>query len=101
MTHGPQLLNSVGTTRDSKVYLIYMALQNETADQPVIQPQFIGHRVASGNHDSIDAILYEYLMAGNGLILRARRHEFTACCPLVRARSRVCRIHLSVSSGIR
>lgn len=59
-----------------------MSLQPEPADHRITPPQFIGHRIASRDREPIDAVLYEYLLAGNGLILRAKRNEFTACLPI-------------------
>jgi len=48
----------------------------------IAPPQFIGHRIASTDMDPIEARLYEYCLAGNGLFIRAEREEFTACLPL-------------------
>ena len=45
--------------------------------------EFIGHRIAKERFEAVEAILYEYLLAGNGLLLRARRDEFTVSVPLV------------------
>jgi len=47
------------------------------------QKEFIGHRIAKEQFEPVDAILYEYLLAGNGVILRAQREEFTVSIPLV------------------
>ncbi len=45
--------------------------------------EFIGHRIAKERFEAVEAILYEYLLAGNGLLLRAQREEFTVSVPLV------------------
>jgi len=47
------------------------------------QNGFIGHRIAKDRFEPVEAILYEYLLAGNGLLLRAQREEFTVSVPLV------------------
>ncbi len=47
------------------------------------QKEFIGHRIAKERFDPIEAILYEYLLAGNGVVLRAQREEFSVSVPLV------------------
>lgn len=47
------------------------------------QKKFIGHRIAKEQFDPIEAILYEYVLAGNGVILRAQREEFSVSVPLV------------------
>ncbi len=44
---------------------------------------FIGHRIAKERFDPVDAILYEYVLAGNGVVLKAHRDEFTVSIPLV------------------
>lgn len=48
----------------------------------ILLPELIGHRIAASKNDSIDAALYEYLLAGNGLFVRARRREFAVSLPL-------------------
>ncbi|MGH9948623.1 MAG: Mov34/MPN/PAD-1 family protein [Pyrinomonadaceae bacterium] len=45
-------------------------------------PKLVGHRIAAGEHDPIEAALYEYFLAGNGLFLRAERREFSVSLPL-------------------
>ncbi len=45
--------------------------------QPTI-PQLIEHRIAKSENEPIMAPLYEYYLAGNGLLVRARRREFAA-----------------------
>jgi len=32
--------------------------------------EFIGHRIAKERFEPVEAILYEYLLAGNGVILK-------------------------------
>lgn len=44
---------------------------------------FIGHRIAKERFDPIEAILYEYVLAGNGVLLKAHRDEFTVSVPLI------------------
>lgn len=44
---------------------------------------FIGHRIAKERFDPVEAILYEYVLAGNGVVLKAHRDEFTVSVPLV------------------
>lgn len=45
--------------------------------------EFIGHRIAKERFDPVEAILYEYVLAGNGVVLKAHRDEFTVSVPLV------------------
>lgn len=45
-------------------------------------PKFVGHRIAERGCETVEAIMYEYLLAGNGLLLRAARQEFTASLPI-------------------
>ncbi|MDI1241295.1 MAG: hypothetical protein PSX80_05180, partial [bacterium] len=44
---------------------------------------FIGHRIAKERFEPVKAILYEYVLAGNGVVLKAQREEFTVSVPLV------------------
>lgn len=44
-------------------------------------PTFIGHRISSESYEPVQAIFYEYVLAGNGLLVRAARDEFTASLP--------------------
>ena len=48
----------------------------------ILLPELIGHRIAASENDPIDAVLYEYLLAGNGLFVRAKRKEFAVSLPL-------------------
>lgn len=49
---------------------------------PVL-PVFVEHKIASAtNTEDVSAVLYEYLLAGNGLFVRAKRCEFAACLPV-------------------
>lgn len=50
--------------------------------QPFISTEFIGHRIARERWEPIEAILYEYVLAGNGVVLRAQRDEFSVSVPL-------------------
>jgi hypothetical protein len=45
--------------------------------------EFIGHRIAKERFEPVEAILYEYLLAGNGVLLRAQREELTVSVPLM------------------
>ena len=45
-------------------------------------PKLVGHRIAESEHDPIEAALYEYLLSGNGLLVRAKRREFSISLPL-------------------
>ena len=47
------------------------------------EKEFIGHRIAKERFEPVEAILYDYLLAGNGVLLKARREEFTVSVPLV------------------
>lgn len=48
----------------------------------IAPPRLVGHRIAGGENDPIDAALFEYLLAGNGLFVRAKRREFAVALPL-------------------
>lgn len=48
----------------------------------IAPPKLVGHRIAAGENDPIDATLYEYFLAGNGLFVRAKRREFAVTLPL-------------------
>lgn len=68
--------SSEDTTAVSKEHSEYMSLK-------IIEPpKLVGHRIAESEHDPIDAALYEYLLAGNGLFVRAKRREFSVSLPL-------------------
>ena len=45
-------------------------------------PKFVGHYIISDQVPPIEAIKYEYLLAGNGLFIRAKRNEFSVCLPI-------------------
>lgn len=47
-----------------------------------VLPKLIGHRIAASENEAIEAALFEYLLAGNGLFVRAKRREFSAVLPL-------------------
>ncbi|MGH9946432.1 MAG: hypothetical protein ACRD6X_04460 [Pyrinomonadaceae bacterium] len=49
-------------------------------------PKLVGHRIAANENDPIDAALFEYLLAGNGLFVRASRIEFAVSLPLTKCR---------------
>lgn len=46
-------------------------------------PKFVEHKIAQVKNEPITAALYEYVTAGNGLLLRAERSEFAASLPLL------------------
>lgn len=48
----------------------------------IAPPKLVGHRIAASENDPIEAALFEYLLAGNGLFLRAKRREFAVSLPL-------------------
>jgi proteasome lid subunit RPN8/RPN11 len=48
----------------------------------IMPPTLVGHRVAASENDPLDAALFEYLLAGNGLFVRAKRREFAVALPL-------------------
>lgn len=48
----------------------------------IAPPKLVGHRIAASENDPIDAALFEYLLAGNGLFVRAKRREFAISLPL-------------------
>lgn len=52
--------------------------------KPLQLPKFVEHKIAASENEPITAKLYEYVMAGNGLFIRARREEFTATIPVCR-----------------
>lgn len=45
-------------------------------------PKLVGHRIAASENDPIEAAMFEYLLAGNGLFVRAERTEFAVSVPL-------------------
>lgn len=45
---------------------------------------FVEHKIASADAEGITAIKFEYLLAGNGLFIRAKRLEFSVCLALWR-----------------
>lgn len=45
-------------------------------------PKFIGHKIITEDTPQISAVLYEYLMAGNGVFVRAERDEFKVSLPV-------------------
>lgn len=58
------------------------SIQLPPARQPFISTKFIGHRIARKTREPIEAVLYEYVLAGNGVMLRARRDDFSVSVPL-------------------
>ncbi|HQU91387.1 MAG TPA: hypothetical protein PLK77_03780 [Pyrinomonadaceae bacterium] len=57
-------------------------LSRSDAVQFASSTRFIGHRIAKERFDPVEAILYEYVLAGNGVLLKAHREEFTFSVPL-------------------
>lgn len=47
-------------------------------------PKFVEHKIASSETEAITAAMFEYLLAGNGLFIRAKRREFSVCLPVCR-----------------
>lgn len=47
-------------------------------------PKFVEHKIASSETEAVSAVMFEYLMAGNGLFIRAKRREFSVCLPICR-----------------
>jgi PRTRC genetic system protein A len=45
-------------------------------------PKFIEYKIATEAIEPITAIMFEYLLAGNGLFVRAKRNEFSVCFPI-------------------
>jgi len=57
-----------------------LLLTERNSIKPPAFPKFVEHKIASATGaEEISAVLYEYLMAGNGLFVRAKRSEFAAC----------------------
>lgn len=44
--------------------------------------KFVEHLIAENENPPVKAIKYDYLLAGNGLFIRAKRKEFSVCLPL-------------------
>ena len=44
--------------------------------------KFVGHKIAASEEDKQAAIIFDYLMAGNGLFISATRNEFSVCLPI-------------------
>lgn len=55
---------------------------NEKFNNLIALPKFVEHKIASAETESVTAVMYEYLMAADGVFIRAKRREFTACLPL-------------------
>lgn len=73
--HGVPLSNGTDTTA---VY----NLNSDMSSNLIAPPKLVGHRIAASENDPIDAALFEYLLAGNGLLVRAKRTEFAVSLPL-------------------
>ncbi len=59
-----------------------MTVTQESFIGPFEFRKFIDHRISASETEDVSAILYEYLMTGNGLLMRAARSEFMASLPL-------------------
>ena len=46
--------------------------------------KFVEHKIASAETKAITAVMFEYILAGNGLFIRAKRREFSVCLPVCR-----------------
>lgn len=46
--------------------------------------KFVEHKIASAETEAITAVMFEYLLAGNGVFIRAKRREFSVCLPVCR-----------------
>lgn len=58
-------------------------MENTSLWNKMPTPVFIDYKLArSSGPGPITAIKYEYVLAGNGLFIRARRREFSVCLPL-------------------
>lgn len=55
---------------------------NEKLNSLITLPKFIEHKIASAEIEAVTAVMYEYLMAASGVLVRAKRREFIACLPL-------------------
>lgn len=44
--------------------------------------KFVEHKIATDEIPPLEAIKFDYLLAGNGLFIRAKRKEFAVCLPL-------------------
>jgi PRTRC genetic system protein A len=58
---------------------------NPNLKAPPNAGKFVGHIIASSETQNITAVMFEYLLSGNGLFIRARRREFSVCLPIRRA----------------
>ncbi len=58
------------------------SVQQQPTRQSLVSTEFIGHRIANEKWEPVRAVLYEYMLAGNGVILRAQRDEFSVSVPL-------------------
>jgi hypothetical protein len=68
-------LNGADTTAVSN-------FNSDMSSNLIAPPKLVGHRIAARENDPIAAALFEYLLAGNGLFVRAKRKEFAVSLPL-------------------
>lgn len=59
-----------------------MKITHNMFSGPYRPMKLIDHRIGSREAGEINAVLFEYLMAGNGVIIRAERNEFAASLPV-------------------
>lgn len=58
-------------------------MENDLA-RTTLLPKFVEYKIASATTDTITAVMFEYILAGNGLFIRAKRREFSVCLPVCR-----------------
>lgn len=64
-----------------------MVSNTERLIEPVNFPKFIEHRIAKEHTPKdISAVMYQYLMAGNGIFVRAKRKEFSITLQISKVR---------------
>lgn len=56
---------------------------DKTDNSLISLPKFVEHKIARSKNEPITAALYEYVTAGNGLLLRAERNEFAVSLALL------------------
>lgn len=66
-----------------QTFLEFLKNMNNLKVLPFV-PKFVEHKIASAQTEAITAVMFEYLMAGNGLFIRAKRREFSVCLPVCR-----------------
>jgi hypothetical protein len=64
--------------------LVVKNFMSKIFDTALTKQKFVEHKIASAEAQGITAIKFEYLLAGNGLFIRAKRREFSVCLALWR-----------------